>query len=67
MLCWYIQRNGNTDADNNAAILFEFDIHFQTAIAGGSIVEYPTSSPFVQTPGTASLVITGRAPTVQVA
>ena len=65
MISWYIQRNGNTDANAQAAILLEFDIHYQSW--DGSIQEYPSASPYSPTPGVGSLVLTGHAPTVSIA
>lgn len=64
MLVWYIRRLGNTDANNNVAYLLEFDIHYQTDISGGSIAEYPSSSPYNISPTAGSLTIAGVAPTV---
>lgn len=64
MLVWYIRRLGNTDANNNVAYLLEFDIHYQTDIAGGSISEYPSTSPFAPVIPAGSLVIAGNAPTI---
>jgi hypothetical protein len=34
IVCWRVHRLGNTDADNNAARLLEFDIHFLNNKAG---------------------------------
>jgi hypothetical protein len=34
MLCWQIRRQGATDADNGAARLLEFDIHYYSVKAG---------------------------------
>lgn len=40
-LNWQVRRLGNTDADNNAVRLLEFDIHFQVS-KGGTVTEIPT-------------------------
>ena len=42
MLCWQIRRQGNTDADNGTARLYEFDIHYQ-ADKNGTPDEIPAA------------------------